>query len=181
MVKVRLQVYLLVTFTSFLPSRLLLPSWRKNRHCQTGTTSQGSNTGESLSKSKVELLPVILRSQTDCILKSFSLIFIDNCLNEEVCRPLRVYQACVPLADGNLVVTCASSSQQIKTLVSCTSLSKGKRSGPVTALLHQLAGAKGLTYGVPLDLKEEDILDSLQTQVQTIRGSDYGHAWADTI
>jgi len=44
-----------------------------------------------------------------------------------------------------------------------------------------LAGAKGLTYGVPLDLKEEDILDSLQTQVQTIRGSDYGHAWADTI
>ena len=32
-VKVRLQVYLLVIFTLFLPSLLLLPSWRQNRHC----------------------------------------------------------------------------------------------------------------------------------------------------
>jgi len=33
MVKVRLYVYLLLIFTSFLPSLLVLPSWWQNRHC----------------------------------------------------------------------------------------------------------------------------------------------------
>ena len=32
-VKVRLEVYLLVIFTSFLPSLLLLSPWRQNGHC----------------------------------------------------------------------------------------------------------------------------------------------------
>jgi len=55
------------------------------RKRKTGTTSQGGNAGESSSKfnNTVELLPVKLQSQTDRTQKSFSPIFIDNCL---MCR-----------------------------------------------------------------------------------------------
>jgi len=52
----------------------------------------------------------VLQSQTDQTLKSFNPIFFDNCL-----KYVGVYQSCVPLANGKLVVTCASS-QQIKKL-----------------------------------------------------------------
>jgi len=118
------------------------------RKRKTGTTSQGSNAGESSSKANntVELLSIILQSQTDRSLKSLSLIFIDNCL--KIC--VAGYRPCVPPANGNLVVTCASS-QQMKTFASCTSLRDGKQSVPVIASLRQRTGAKGAIYGVPLD------------------------------
>jgi len=119
------------------------------RKRKTGTTSQGSNAGESSSKANntVELLSIILQSQTDRSLKSLSLIFIDNCL--KIC--VAGYRPCVPPANGNLVVTCASSQQMMKTFASCTSLRDGKQSVPVIASLRQRTGAKGAIYGVPLD------------------------------
>jgi len=54
------------------------------RKRKTGTTTQGGNAGESVRKSNntIELLPVILQSQSDRTLKSFSPIFIDNCLKK---------------------------------------------------------------------------------------------------
>jgi len=61
-------------------------------------------------------------------LKVYSLIFIDNCLKKSI----GPYKACSPLSNGNLIVTCFSA-QQVKTLLSCTTLSDGTKAVEVVA------------------------------------------------
>ena len=93
------------------------------RERKTGATSSSVDTGESSSKSTNagEVLPVVLQSQTERQLKSFNPIYIDNCLK----KCIGSYESCVPLRNGNLVVTC-SNPQQVKTLMSCSQLTDGE-------------------------------------------------------
>jgi len=57
----------------------------------------------------------------------------------------------------------------------CTSLPDGKHAVPVVASLRQPAGTKGVIYGVPLDLKEEEILEALHEQVKYVKRFKYKH------
>ena len=116
------------------------------RKCKTGTSESGVNPGESSCKSTnaVELLPVVLQSQTEHKLKSFNPIYVNKCLK----KCIGAYKSCVPLHNGNLVVTCTNL-QQVKTLVSCTQLTDGKISTPIQPTLRQLVGPKGMICMFP--------------------------------
>ena len=52
---------------------------------------------------------------------SFNPIYIGNCLK----KCIGAYESCVPLQNGNLVVTCTNP-QQVKTFMSCSQLTDGK-------------------------------------------------------
>ena len=81
------------------------------------------------------------------------------------------YESCVPLQNGNLVVTCTNP-QQVKTL-SCIQLTDGKISTPIQTTLRQPVGPKGVIYNVPLDLKAAEILDYLKPQVKFVKRFQY--------
>ena len=106
------------------------------RKRKTGAASSSDNTGESSCKSHNdnagEVLPVVLQSQTERQLKSFNPIYIDNCLK----KCIGAYESCVPLTNGNLVVTCTNP-QQVKTLMSCSQLTDGKISTSIQTTLRQ--------------------------------------------
>ena len=108
----------------------------------------------------VELLPVVLQAKTDRLLKTYSPIFIDNCLK----KCIGPYKACSPLSNDNLIVTC-SCAQQVKTLLSCTTLSDGTKTVEVVASSLKPVGAKGAIYNVPLEISTEEILQGLTGQI----------------
>jgi len=119
------------------------------RKRKTGTSSSGVDPGESSCKftNTVELLLVVLQNQTERKLQSFNPIYVDNCLK----KCIGAYKSCVPLQNGNLVVTCTDP-QQVKTLMNCTQLTDGKISTPIQTTLRQPVGPKGVIYNVPLDI-----------------------------
>ena len=140
------------------------------RKRKTGTTSSsGVDQGESSCKSTntVELLSVVLQSQTERKLKSFNPIYVNNCLK----KCIGAYESCVPLQNGNLLVTCTNP-QQVKTLMSCTQLMDGKISTPIQPTLRQPIGPKGVIYNVPLE-KADEILNYLQPQVKFVKRFQY--------
>jgi len=119
------------------------------RKRKTGTSSSGVGPGESSCRSTntVELLRVVLQNQTERKLKSFNPIYVDNCLKQCI----SAYKSCVPLQNGNLVVTCTNP-QLVKTLMNCTQLTDGKISTPIQTALRQPVGPKWVIYNVPLDI-----------------------------
>jgi len=68
------------------------------------------------------------------------------------------------LSNDNLIVTC-SSAQQVKTLLSCTTLSDGTKTVEVVASSLKPVGAKGAIYNVPLEISTEEILQGLTGQI----------------
>ena len=130
------------------------------RKRKTGGASSSDDNGESSCKSNNagEVLPVVLHSQTERRLKSLNPIYIDNCLK----KCIGSYESCVPLQNGNLVVTCTYP-QQVKTLLSCSQLTDGKISTPIQTTLRQPVGPKGVIYNVPLDFKAAEIQAYLKT------------------
>ena len=140
------------------------------RKRKTGTSESGVNPGESSCKSinTVELLPVVLQSQTERKLKSFNAIYVNKCLK----KCIGAYKFCVPLQNSNLVVTCTNP-QQVKMLMSCTQLTDGKISTPMQPTLCQPVGPKGVIYNVPLDIKADEILNCLQPQVKFVKRFQY--------
>jgi len=140
------------------------------RKRKTGAASSSDDTGESSCKSNNagEVLPVVLRSQTERQLKSFNPIYIDICLK----KCIGAYESCVPLQIGNLVVTCTNP-QQVKTLMSCSQLTDGKISTHIQTTLREPVGPKGVIYNVPLDPKAGQILDYLKPQVKFVKRFQY--------
>ena len=110
----------------------------------------------------VELLPVVLQSKTDKVLKAYSPIFIDNCLK----KCIGPYKACAPLSNGNPIVTC-SSAQQVTTLLSCKKLSDGNQTVEVETCSLKPVGAKGVIYNVPLEISADEIVEDLAAQKAT--------------
>ena len=140
------------------------------RKRKTGAASSSDDTGESSSKSNNagEVLPVVLQSQTERQLKSFNPIYIHNCLK----KCIGSYESCVPLRNGNLVVTC-SHPQQVKTLMGCSQLTDGDISTPIQTTLRQPVAPKGVIYNVPLDLKAAEILAYLKPKVKYVKRFQY--------
>jgi len=87
----------------------------------------------------VKLLPVVLQSETDRVLKPYSPIFIDKCLK----KCIGPYKACAPLNNGNLIVPCYSA-QQVKTLLICKNLSNGNKTVEGETSFLKPVGAKGV-------------------------------------
>jgi len=110
----------------------------------------------------VELLPVVLQSKTDRVLKTYSPIFIDNCLK----KCMGPYKACAPLSTGNLIVTC-SGAQHVKTLLSCKTLLDGNKTVEVETSSLKPVGAKGVIYNVPLEISTDEIVEGLAGQKVT--------------
>jgi len=120
-----------------------------------------SNNGLDLTSSKgnnaVELLPVVLQSKTDRVLKRYSPIFIDN---YRLKKCIGLYKACAPLSNGNLIVSC-SIAQQVKTLLNCKNLSDSNRTVEVETSSLKPVGAEGVIYNVRLENTTDEIAELL--------------------
>jgi len=106
-----------------------------------------------------DVLLVIHESQSDRNLRAYSPLFIDNCLR----KCIGGYLSCAPSGNGNLTIKC-STAQQIKTLLSSTSLSNGKAAVPVKASLLPPPSANGVIYRVPVEVKTGELMQALQAQ-----------------
>jgi len=125
------------------------------------STANNDNACQSSSKQDnvADILPVILESQSDRNLRAYSPLFVDNCLR------IGAYLSCSPLGNGNLMIKC-STAQQMKTLLSTTSLSNGITAVPVKASHLQIPppSAKGVIYRVLVGLKTGELLQALKAQ-----------------
>jgi len=124
-------------------------------------TDSTAGSGESCSKQNkaVGLLPVVLESKTDRELKTYSPVFIHNCLK----KCIGSYKSCSPLTNGNFIVKCCSV-QQMTTLLQCTKLTDGAVSVEIAATSMRPLGARGVIYNLPLDISTDDLVACLASQ-----------------
>jgi len=118
-----------------------------------------SSANLEIDSNAADLQPVIVRITQDTILRSFSPIFIDNCLKQSIGD----HVSSIPLSNGDLMIKCRTA-QQIRTLLSLTSWSDGERSVSISTTLLPPQGSKGVLYNVPLNLIPEEFQESLKTQ-----------------
>ena len=105
------------------------------------------------------LQSIIPHNAEDKPLKSYCTIFTDKSLK----KLIGTYQACIPLRNGNLMIKCENI-QQMSQLLNSRFLSDGVKSVQIVTSVVQPAGAKWMIYRDPMDLTDEDLLESLKPQ-----------------
>jgi len=106
-----------------------------------------SSANLDIDSSAAGLQPVIVRSTQDRTVRSFSPIYIDNCLKQSIGD----YVSWISLSNGDFMIK-GRTAQQIGKFLSMTSWSDGKKSVSISTTLLPPQGSKGVLYNVPLDL-----------------------------
>ena len=138
---------------------------KKNFKRKSTKQNSKSSSDEQYSSMKraaiTQLQPVVLAATDENNpLTSISPIKIDRCLSNAIGQ----YESCKPIRNGNLI-NCKTSNQ-IKTLLNLKYLcdSNTQNSIAIKSSIVNLPGAKGVIYGVPLEISGNKLLMCLKEQ-----------------